>query len=90
MSDLLYYTLCGVSIVAVLLGISAMSKVTTALKGNTLSALATVFAMALIFATQAWTLKVAAIIALFAALGVGTLVGIYGAAKAKVTNAAFF
>ena len=84
MPDLVYYGLCGVCVIAVLLGISAMSKVKASVKGNALSALAMVFAIALIIYTRVADAGTAAIIALAAALVVGTVAGIYCAAKAKM------
>ena len=39
MSDLIYYLLCGLLVVGILVGISLMSKVKTAVKGNQLSAI---------------------------------------------------
>ena len=86
MPDFLYYILCGVCVVAVLLGINAMSKVKTAVKGNGLSAAAMVFAIALIFATRVWAAGTGVIVALCVALAVGTVIGIYGAAKTKMID----
>ncbi len=84
MNEYLYYGLCGVCVVAVLLGISSMSKVKTSVKGNLLSAAAMVLAIALIFGTRVSGVGVTAIIALCVALAVGTGFGIYWAAKAKM------
>ena len=84
MNEYLYYGLCGVCVVAVLLGIAAMSKVKTSVRGNALSALAMVFAMALIFATRVTGVGTTAIIALCIALAVGTALGIYCALTAKM------
>ena len=45
MPNFLYYALCGICVAAVLLGINMMSKVTSSVKGNALSAAAMVMAM---------------------------------------------
>ena len=84
MSDLTYYLLCGICIVAVLLGINMMSKVKTSVKGNALSAIAMVAAIILIWATRCAGVKLPVILAICAALAAGAIIGVYGAAKAKM------
>ena len=84
MSNLTYYLLCGVCIVAVLLGINMMSKVKSSVKGNGLSALAMAAAIVLIWATRGGGVNSAVVLGVCAALAVGAAIGIYGAAKAKM------
>ncbi len=80
MSNTVYYIISAVLVLGVLLGISMMSKVKTANKGNTLSAICTVIAIAVILynnnvvtAWQAWL-----------GLAIGTVLGIIGAIKVKM------
>ena len=84
MSNLAYFALCGLCVAAVLLGINMMSKVKTAVSGNALSAAAMVMAMAMIFFLRAWAADVSAIVSICIALAAGAVIGIYGAAKAKM------
>ena len=86
MSNLVYYLLCGICVVAVLWGINLMSKVKTSVLGNALSAAAMAVAIALIWATRVGATSVALILALCLALAAGAVVGIYGAAKAKMID----
>ena len=79
-----YFLLCGICVAAVLLGINMMSKVKTAVKGNGLSAAAMVLAMAMVFGLRAWAADISLIVAVCVALAAGAVVGIYGAAKAKM------
>ena len=84
MNEYLYYGLCGVCTVAVLLGIAAMSKVKSSVKGNALSALAMALAMGLIIVDGINDADTTEIIALSAALVLGTVIGICWAVKAKM------
>ena len=84
MSNLTYYLLCGICVAAVLLGINMMSKVKTSVQGNGLSAAAMVLAMALIFFLRVWAAGISIVVAICLALAAGTVIGIYGAAKAKM------
>ena len=84
MSNLAYFALCGLCVAAVLLGINMMSKVKTAVSGNALSAAAMVMAMAMIFFLRAWAADVSVIVSICIALAAGAVIGIYGAAKAKM------
>jgi len=86
MSDLTYYLLCGLCVATVLLGINLMSKVKTSVLGNGLSAVAMVLAMALIFFLRVWAAGISLILAVVLALAAGAVVGIYGAAKAKMID----
>ena len=86
MTDLTYYLLCGVCIVAVLLGINMMSKVKTSVKGNGLSAIAMAAAIILIWVTRGGGVKLPVVVGICAALAAGAVVGIYGAAKAKMID----
>ena len=86
MSNLTYYLLCGICVAAVLLGINLMSKVKTAVQGNGLSAAAMVMAMTMIFFMRAWAADVSVIVAICVALAAGTVIGVYGAAKAKMID----
>ena len=83
MNDLTYYLLCGFCVAAVLLGINMMSKVKSSVLGNGLSAAAMVFAIALIYMTRVGATSMGIILALCVALAAGTVVGVYGALKAK-------
>ena len=84
MSNLAYFALCGLCVAAVLLGINMMSKVKTAVSGNALSAAAMVMAMAMIFFLRAWAADVSVIVSICIALAAGAVIGVYGAAKAKM------
>ena len=84
MSDFLYYLLCGICVVAVLWGINLMSKVKTSVLGNGLSAVAMAAAIALIWITRGGNAGTGIVAAMCAALAVGAVMGIYGAAKAKM------
>ena len=86
MSDLTYYLLSAVCIVAVLLGINSMSKVKTSVLGNGISAAAMVMAMVLIWVTRSGASAGVAIAGLCAALAVGAAVGIVGAMRAKMIS----
>ena len=86
MSNFVYYALCGICIAAVLLGINMMSKVKTAVQGNALSAAAMILAMALIFFMHVKGAGIGIVLAILAALAVGTVIGVYGAAKAKMIS----
>ena len=86
MNDFVYYILCGVCILAVLLGINLMSKVKTAVKGNGLSATAMVLAIAIVFVIHTKPDHWGVLLAICAALAVGAVIGIYGAAKAKMIS----
>ena len=84
MSNLTYFALCGLCVAAVLLGINLMSKVRSAVQGNGLSAGAMIFAVALVFFLRVWAADISLVLAICAALAAGAVVGIYGAAKAKM------
>ena len=86
MSNFVYYALCGICIAAVLLGINMMSKVKTAVQGNALSAAAMILAMTLIFFMHVKGAGIGIVLAILAALAVGTVIGVYGAAKAKMIS----
>ncbi len=79
-SDVVYYIISAVLVLGVLIGISMMSKVKTANAGNTLSAVCTVFAIAVVLynadiltAWQAWL-----------SMAIGAVIGIIGAVKVKM------
>ena len=84
MSDLTYFALCGICVAAVLLGINMMSKVKTAVQGNGLSAVAMAFAIVIVFLLRIGAADISMILATCIALAAGAVVGIYGAAKAKM------
>ena len=86
MNDLLYYALCGVCVIAVLLGINLMSKVKAAVKGNALSAAAMLLAIVIVFVIQVQAKGMAMLLPVCAALVIGTVVGVCGAAKAKMIS----
>ncbi len=77
---MVYYIISAVLVLGVLIGISMMSKVKTANAGNTLSAVCTVIAMAVVMynaevlnAWQAWL-----------GIVIGAVIGIIGAVKVKM------
>ncbi len=79
-NDTIYYIISAVLILGVLAGISMMSKVKSANKGNTLSAICTLIAIVVVMyncevltAWQAWL-----------GLAIGAVVGIIGAVKLKM------
>ena len=80
MSNLTYFALCGICVAAVLLGINMMSKVKTAVQGNGLSAVAMIFAMALIFFLRVRAADISDIAAICAA---PTVLGRLGILKAR-------
>ena len=84
MSNLVYYLLCGICVAAVLLGINMMSKVKSSVKGNGLSAVAMAAAIVLIWATRNTGVGIPVIVGICLALAAGTVIGVYGAAKAKM------
>ena len=84
MSNLVYYLLCGICVVAVLLGINMMSKVKDSVKGNGLSAVAMAAAIVLIWVTRNTGVGIPAIVGICLALAAGAVIGVYGAAKAKM------
>ena len=84
MSDLVYYLLCGICVVAVLLGINMMSKVKSSVKGNGLSAAAMAAAIVLIWATRGTNVESSVVVGICLALAAGAVIGVYGAAKAKM------
>ena len=86
MRDLTYYLLSAVCIVAVLLGINSMSKVKTAVCGNGISAAAMVLAMVLIWITRSGAADGSVLLGLCLALAVGIIMGIIGAARAKMIS----
>ena len=86
MSNVTYYLLCGICVIAVLWGINMMSKVKTSVRGNGLSAIAMAAAIALIWATRTGNTGVGIVLAMCAALAVGAAIGIYGAAEAKMID----
>ena len=86
MNEYLYFTLCGICVAAVLLGINMMSKVKSSVRGNGLSAIAMIFAIALIFGMRAWAADISRNLVICIALAAGAVVGIYGAFKAKMIS----
>ncbi len=78
--DMIYYIISAVLVLGVLVGISMMSKVKSAYAGNTLSAICTVIAIAIVLygngvlaAWQVWL-----------GLAIGAVIGIIGAVKVKM------
>ena len=82
MTDPVYFLLCGICVAAVLLGINLMSKVKTAVLGNALSAAAMIMAMTLTVIRYGITSH----ISLYVALAIGAVIGVIGAAKAKMIS----
>lgn len=80
MSDTLYYILCALLSVGVLIGIKWMSSVSTAVKGNRLSALCMLIAIILtLFKYEILSLSI-----LWIGLLVGTLIGIWLTFRVKM------
>ena len=82
MTDPVYFLLCGVCVAAVLLGINLMSKVKTSVLGNALSAAAMIMAMTLAVIRYGITSH----ISLYVALAIGAVIGVIGAARAKMIS----
>ena len=80
MTDLTYYILSAVCVALVLLGINLMSKVKLSVKGNALSAFAMIAAMAV----TVFRYGIFSPIALYIALIIGAIIGIYGARIVKM------
>ncbi|MBR6978028.1 MAG: NAD(P)(+) transhydrogenase (Re/Si-specific) subunit beta [Lachnospiraceae bacterium] len=79
--QVLYYVLSGVAVLLVLLGLILQSKVKSALLGNLLALGATVLAIALVIVCY---YKAGTLLPVYIALGLGALVGIIWAVKAKM------
>ena len=79
--QVLYYVLSGVAVLLVLLGLILQSKVKSALLGNLLALGATVLAIALVIVCY---YKAGTLLPVYIALGLGALVGILWAVKAKM------
>ena len=79
--QVLYYVLSGVAVLLVLLGLILQSKVKSALLGNLLALGATVLAIALVIICY---YKAGTLLPVYIALGLGALVGIIWAVKAKM------
>ena len=84
MGDTLYYILCGLCVGFVLLGINLMSKVKLSVKGNALSALAMVLAIGITAVLTVAKCGGGFLIPVAVALAIGAVVGVTGAAKAKM------
>lgn len=80
MSDTLYYIVCGVLTAGVLLGIYMMSRVPSAVMGNSLSAACTAAAIAITL----YKYELLSDTALWIFLSVGFLIGIIGAYRVKM------
>ena len=80
MTDLVYYILSAICVGLVLLGINLMSKVKLSVKGNALSAFAMIAAMAV----TVFRYGIFSPIALYIALIIGAILGIYGAKIVKM------
>jgi NAD(P) transhydrogenase subunit beta len=79
--QVLYYVLSGVAVLLVLLGLILQSKVKSALLGNLLALGATVLAIVLVIICY---YKAGTLLPVYIALGLGALVGIIWAVKAKM------
>ncbi|NLB42095.1 MAG: NAD(P)(+) transhydrogenase (Re/Si-specific) subunit beta [Clostridiales bacterium] len=80
MSDTIYYILCGVLTIGVLIGISLMSKVKTSAKGNGLSAVCT----ALAILVTLYKYDVITDVYLWIFMVVGLILGLIGAYRVKM------
>ena len=86
MSNLVYYLLSAVCVAMVLMGINMMSKVSKAVRGNALSALSMVVAMAIIWVKAGLEADGINIVGLIVALAIGAVAGIIMARKAKMIS----
>ncbi len=77
---LIYYIAAGVLTLAVLVGISLMSRVETSVKGNALGA----FSMLLAIILTLWYFKIFSVVELWIAMLVGLLIGIWATMKVKM------
>ena len=84
MNEPLYYLLCGICVVMVLLGINLMSKVKLSVKGNLLSALAMVLAVAVTGILTVAEYGTGFLAPVVIALLIGGIVGMVGAFRAKM------
>ena len=80
MSDIVFYILCGILSVAVLIGIAMMSKVKTAVTGNRISAIAMVCAIALVLVKY----EIISVLSLWICMALGLAIGILWAYKVKM------
>ena len=83
MSEPLFYVLSAVAVVMVLAGLIMQSKVKTALYGNLLALAATVFAIVIVIIRYGTDSKTPLYFA-YIALGIGAVIGIFWAVKAKM------
>lgn len=84
MTDIAYYILCAVLTIGVLVGISLMSKVKTAVTGNIISAVCTAAAIVLTLYKYEIFSKTETLIICLAGIAVGLVVGVIGAYKVKM------
>ncbi|MDD2502526.1 MAG: NAD(P)(+) transhydrogenase (Re/Si-specific) subunit beta [Clostridia bacterium] len=80
MSDTIYYIICGVLTIGVLIGISLMSKVKTAAMGNSISAVCT----ALAILVTLYKYEIIADVYLWIFMAVGLILGLIGAYRVKM------
>lgn len=80
MSDLVYYIICGLLTIGVMIGIAMMSKVESSVKGNALSAVCTAAAVLLTL----YRYNILSDLALWVCIAVGLVLGLIGAYKVKM------
>ena len=78
--SIIYYIAAGVLTVAVLIGISMLSRVETSVTGNRIGALSMLLAIVLTL----WYFKIFGVVELWIAMLIGLLIGIYAAMKIKM------
>ncbi|HEY8364550.1 MAG TPA: NAD(P)(+) transhydrogenase (Re/Si-specific) subunit beta, partial [Haloplasmataceae bacterium] len=83
-NEIVYYIICGVLTLVVLLGISLMSKVKTAVLGNRLSAVAMLLAIVLTLIHYGIISDITVLIICLVTIALGSLIGIYLAVKVKM------
>lgn len=82
MSDILYYVLCGLLAIGVLIGLSMLSKVKTAVRGNTISVLCTLGAIVITLIKYDIITKAGLIISVL----LGIIAGLVWAFKVKIIS----
>ena len=82
MSDILYYVLCGLLALGVLIGLSMLSKVKTAVRGNTISVLCTLGAIVITLIKYDIITKAGLIISVL----LGIIAGLVWAFKVKIIS----
>ena len=83
-NDIVYYIICGVLTITILLGISLMSKVKTAVLGNRLSAISMTIAIIITLLHYDIVSVTTVLIICLIMVAIGSLIGLYLAKKIKM------